>query len=70
MASSLFPQNQKSSPNNPLALVAEFKKFAQGMSPDGARRRVEELLKSGQMTQTQFEDIKKQVRGFADLLKI
>ena len=37
-------------PNNPLALMAEFRKFAQDMTPEKAGSEIERLLTSGQMT--------------------
>lgn len=69
MASLLFPQNTPPRANNPLAMINQFKEFARGMSPEGARRRVEELLKSGKMSQEQFKQIQEQANSFMSLLK-
>lgn len=56
-------------PNNPLALMAEFRKFAQNMTPEKAQKEVEQLLTSGKMSQAQFEDLKQQAKEFARFLK-
>ena len=55
--------------NNPMQMLSEFRKFAQGMTPQGAKAEVERLLQSGQMTQQQFEQLKQQAEGFAKFLK-
>ncbi len=55
-------------PNNPLALMAEFRKFAQNMTPEKAQKEVEQLLASGKMSQAQFEDLKQQAQEFAKFL--
>lgn len=55
--------------NNPMQMLSEFRKFAQGMTPQGARAEVERLLQSGQMTQRQFEQLKQQAESFAKFLK-
>ncbi len=55
--------------NNPMQMLSEFRKFAQGMTPQGAKAEVERLLQSGQMTQQQFEQLKQQAESFAKFLK-
>lgn len=55
--------------NNPMQILSEFRKFAQGMTPQGAKAEVERLLQSGQMTQQQFEELKQQAESFAKFLK-
>ena len=37
-------------PNNPLAMVAEFRKFAANMTPQKAQQEIERLLTSGQIS--------------------
>lgn len=59
--------NQK--PNNPLAMVAEFRKFAAGMTPQKAQQEIERLLTSGQMSKEQFADLQKQAKDFMQFLK-
>ena len=56
-------------PNNPLAMISEFRKFAAGMTPQKAQQRIEQLLSSGQMTQDQFQQLQKQAKDFMQFLK-
>nr|DAJ81037.1 MAG TPA: Protein of unknown function (DUF2680) [Caudoviricetes sp.] len=65
----LQSQPQKTTANNPLAMISEFRKFAAGMTPAGAKQKVEQLLASGQMTQEQFEQLKAQAEQFSQFLK-
>ena len=65
----LLQKNSKSQPNNPIAMIAEFKKFAAGMTPAGAKQKVEQVLASGQMTQEQFEQLKEPAEQFSQFLK-
>lgn len=55
--------------NNPLAMIAEFKKFAQTMTPERASAEIEKLLTSGRMTKEQFEELKEQAKFFMQFLK-
>lgn len=57
------------SPSNPLALLAEFKKFAQGMTPEKAQQQIQQLLSSGEMTQDQFQQLQAQAKDFMQFLK-
>lgn len=61
------PQGQMQ--NNPLAMVTELRKFASGMTPEAAKKRVEQLLASGQMSKAQFDQLKQQAEDFAKFLK-
>lgn len=56
-------------PNNPLAMIAEFKRFAAGMTPQKAQEQIEQLLASGQMSKEQFADLQNQAKDFAQFLK-
>lgn len=56
-------------PNNPLAMVAEFRKFAAGMTPQKAQQEIGRLLTSGQMSKEQFSDLQKQAKDFMQFLK-
>ena len=56
-------------PNNPLSLMAEFRKFAQDMTPEKAQKEVERLLASGQMSKEMFADLQKQAKDFMQFLK-
>lgn len=60
---------QKQPANNPLAMISEFRKFAAGMTPEGAKQQVEKMLSSGQMTQEQFQQLKQQAAAFSKFLK-
>lgn len=60
---------QKSLPNNPLAMISKFRQFAAGMTPEGAKQQVEQMLSSGQMTQEQFQQLKQQAAAFSEFLK-
>lgn len=51
--------------NNPMALLAELKKFASGMTPQKAQQEIERLLSSGQMSQSQFQQLQEQAKQFA-----
>lgn len=66
----LSPQQQlpPQRPNNPMELLAEFRKFAQGMTPQGAQQQIRQLLSSGRMTQQQFQQLQAQARQFAQFL--
>ena len=56
-------------PNNPLSMVAEFRKFAAGMTPQKAQQEIGRLLTSGQMSKEQFADLQKQAKDFMQFLK-
>lgn len=62
-------QSRKTPQSNPLAMIAEFKKFAAGMTPEGAKRQIDQLLSSGQMTQEQFQQLQQQAKEFMQFLK-
>ena len=55
--------------NNPLALVAEFRKFAAGMTPQRAKEQVEQMLQSGKMNPQQFRQLQQQAKEFMRSLK-
>lgn len=56
-------------PNNPLKMLAEFKKFAANMTPQKAQHEIDRLLASGQMSKEQFADLQKQAKDFMQFLK-
>lgn len=56
-------------PNNPLAMVAEFRKFAAGMTPQKAEAEINRLLSSGQMSKEQFANLQEQAKMFAQFLR-
>lgn len=63
----LSPQ-QPQQGRNPMAMISEFRRFAQGMTPAGAKQQVEQLLASGKMSQQQFQQLQKEAQSFAQLL--
>lgn len=62
-------QPQKQQANNPLAMISEFRKFAAGMTPEGAKQQIDQLLSSGQMTQEQFQQLQEQAKEFMKFLR-
>lgn len=70
MASSLFP-SRNSKPNNPTAedggLLRRFQDFAKGITPQEAEKRVDELLRTGQMTKDQFNSLVAKARQFMNM---
>lgn len=71
MPNPMMQMLQRSSrrPNNPLAMLGEFRKFAAGMTPQKAQQEVERLLQSGQMSQAQFQQLQEQAKEFVQFLK-
>lgn len=63
----LSPQ-QPQQGRSPMAMISEFRRFAQGMTPAGAKQQVEQLLASGKMSQEQFQQLQKEAQSFAQLL--
>lgn len=54
--------------NNPMTMLQEFRKFAQGMTPQKAQQQVQQMLSSGQMSQQQFQQLQTQAQDFMRLL--
>ena len=55
--------------NNPLAMIAEFRKFAAGMTPQRAQQQIQEKLSDGRMSQDQFQQLQRQAQEFARFLR-
>lgn len=55
--------------NNPLAMIAEFRKFAAGMTPQRAQQQIQEMLADGRMSQDQFQQLRRQAQEFMRFLK-
>lgn len=55
--------------NNPLAMIAEFRKFAAGMTPQKAQQQIREMLADGRMSQDQFQQLQRQAQEFMKFLK-
>lgn len=62
-------QESSRRPNNPLAMIGEFRKFAAGMTPQKAQQEIERLLQSGQMSRAQFQQLQEQAKEFMQFLK-
>lgn len=71
MPNPMMQMLQRSSrrPNNPLAMLGEFRKFAAGMTPQKAQQEIERLLQSGQMSRAQFQQLQEQAKEFVQFLK-
>lgn len=55
--------------NNPLAMIAEFRKFAANMTPQRAQQQIQEMLADGRMSQDQFQQLQRQAQEFMRFLK-
>lgn len=55
--------------NNPLAMIAEFRKFSAGMTPQRAQQQIQEMLADGRMSQDQFQQLQRQAQEFARFLR-
>ena len=67
MASSLFPSRNNSHnapPNTDNGLLQRFQDFANGITPQEAERRLNELLSSGRMSKQQFNSLANQAKAF------
>lgn len=69
IAQYLNQNQQQSLPNNPIAMISKFRQFAAGMTPEGAKQQIDQLLASGQMTQEQFQQLQQQAKEFIQFLK-
>lgn len=54
---------------NPI-FQQNFNDFFNSMSPEGAREKVEELVRTNKMSKEQLEDLKKQAKSFASIMGI
>jgi hypothetical protein len=50
-------------------MLAEFRKFAAGMTPQRAKEQVEQMLQSGKMSQEQFQQLQQKAKEFMQFLK-
>ncbi len=55
--------------NNPMQMMQQFQKFAKGITPQGAKEQVEQLLQSGQMSQEQFQKLSQMANQMQSFLK-
>ena len=61
--------NRSARPNNPLQMVAEFRKFAQGMTPQKAEQQIKQMLSDGRLSNEQFQSLQGQAKQFMQFLK-
>ena len=56
------PQRQPQGGQNPFQMMQEFQKFASGMTPEKARKQVEQLLTAGKLSRQQFQQLQQQAK--------
>ncbi len=59
---------QQPSGSSPMEMLSEFRKFAQGMTPQKAQQQIQQMLSSGQMSQQQFQQLQSQAKDFMQFL--
>ena len=64
MASSLFQRPQNEPPADDGGLLRRFQDFAKKITPQEAEKRLNALLSSGQMSQSQFNALANQAKAF------
>lgn len=65
----LNPMLQQLRSQNPLQMLQQFNQFKQSMQGKDPEAMVNELLRSGKMSQQQYEQLKAQAQSFMALLK-
>ena len=55
--------------NNPIQMLQQFSEFKKTMAGKNPQAIVENLLKSGQMSNQQFEQLKQQAKTLSQFLK-
>lgn len=63
------PMLSQLSTQNPMQMLQRFAEFKQSMAGKDPEAMVNELLRSGKMTQQQFEQLKTQAQSFMNLLR-
>ena len=61
--------SQQQKANNPFQMIQEFAKFKKQMQGKNPQAIVEDLLKSGKMSQAQFEELKQEANALQSILK-
>ena len=62
------PMLQHMRSNNPMQMIQQFNQFRQSMQGKDPEAMVNELLRSGKMSQQQFEQLKSQAQSLMSLL--
>lgn len=53
--------------SNPFQQFQQFQQFAKNMSPEEAKKMIEQKLQSGEISRQQFESAKQQAQQFAQM---
>lgn len=61
---------QMKQPNNPIQMFSEFQKFVKGLNGKNPQAIINNMLKSGKMSNEQFEILKTQASQFMNLFGI
>ena len=61
--------NRSARPNNPLQMVAEFRKFAQSTTPQKAEQQIKQMLSDGRLSNEKFQSLQEQAKQFMQFLK-
>lgn len=55
---------------NPMQMIAEFQNFAKSMHGKNPEQMVNELLSSGKMTQSQYQQLSQKANQFVQMAKM
>jgi predicted NAD/FAD-binding protein len=61
--------NRQSQQNNSANVLQQFQQFKQQMAGKDPKAMIEELLRTGKMTQQQFDQLSQQAKQLAQFLK-
>lgn len=56
-------------PNNPMQMIQQFNRFKQQMQGRNPKAMVEDMLRTGRLSQSQFEQLKQQASQLQQFLK-
>lgn len=56
-------------PNNPMQMIQQFNQFKQQMQGRNPKAMVEDMLRTGRLSQSQFEQLKQQASQLQQFLK-
>lgn len=65
-----MPQMQGNNPMqgmNPMQIMQQFQQFAKGMTPQGAKAQVEQMLQSGKISQAQLNQAMEMAKGIKSM---
>ena len=54
---------------NLMQMISAFNNFRRGMTNDGARQQVQELIRSGQISQQELNQLQRDASDFCKLLR-